>query len=120
MCGASVSRRAASMPGSGGHVAGTASIGKLAGKVRASFIASDRTYGARRVWHDMLAMALNCGLDRVERLMRAAALRARPRWRRLPSDATERLAGSVAANVLDREFAAPAPNRKWIVDFTYV
>ena len=24
-------------------------------KVRASFLASDRTYGARRVWHDMLA-----------------------------------------------------------------
>ena len=28
---------------------------ELAAKVRASFIASDRTYGARRVWHDMLA-----------------------------------------------------------------
>ena len=27
----------------------------LAGKVRASFLASDRTYGARRVWHDLLA-----------------------------------------------------------------
>ena len=24
-------------------------------KVRASFLASDRTYGARRVWHDLLA-----------------------------------------------------------------
>jgi hypothetical protein len=28
---------------------------ELGAKVRASFIASDRTYGARRVWHDMLA-----------------------------------------------------------------
>jgi putative transposase len=26
---------------------------ELGAKVRASFIASDRTYGARRVWHDM-------------------------------------------------------------------
>jgi len=30
----------------------------LEGKVRASFIASDRTYGARRVSHDMLALGL--------------------------------------------------------------
>ena len=28
---------------------------KLGAKVRESFLASDRTYGARRVWHDLLA-----------------------------------------------------------------
>jgi len=28
---------------------------ELGAKVRTSFLASDRTYGARRVWHDMLA-----------------------------------------------------------------
>ena len=32
----------------------------------------------------------------------------------------ERQAGAIAANVLDRGFEAPAPNRKWIADFTYV
>jgi len=26
----------------------------------------------------------------------------------------------LAVNVLDRSFEAPAPNRKWIDDFTYV
>jgi transposase InsO family protein len=26
----------------------------------------------------------------------------------------------VAPNALDRAFEAPAPNRKWIADFTYV
>jgi putative transposase len=40
---------------------------KLCAKVRASFIASDRTYGARRVWRDMLAEGIPCGLHRVER-----------------------------------------------------
>ena len=29
-----------------------------------------------------------------------------------------RQAAAVAANVLDRNFQAPAPNRKWIADFT--
>src|SRR5438874_13655029 len=42
----------------------------LSPKVRASFLASDRTYGARRVWHDLLADGLSCGLHRIERLMR--------------------------------------------------
>jgi putative transposase len=93
---------------------------ELAVKVRASFLASDRTYGARRVWHDMIADGLACGLHRIERLMRRQGLIARPRRRRLPPDRGERQATAAAANVLDRAFDAPAPNRKWIADFTYV
>ena len=89
-------------------------------KVRASFVASDRTYGARRVWHDLLAEGASCGLHRIERLMRLQALKARPRRRRLPPDVGERQVAAVAPNVLDRTFEAPAPNRKWIADFTYV
>jgi putative transposase len=93
---------------------------ELGARVRASFLASDRTYGARRVWRDLLADGLSCGLHRIERLMRLQALKARPRRRRLPPDLGERQAGAVAPNVLDRAFEAAAPNRKWIADFTYV
>jgi putative transposase len=50
---------------------------ELGAKVRASFVASDRTYGARRVWHDLLAEGFSCGLHRIERLMRLQALKAR-------------------------------------------
>src|SRR6185437_14563404 len=78
-------------------------------KVRTSFIGSDRTYGARRIWKDVLADGVSCGLHRIERLMRQQALRARPRRRRLPSDIGERQAGAVAPNVLGRSFNAPAP-----------
>ncbi|HEY5253041.1 MAG TPA: IS3 family transposase [Acidobacteriaceae bacterium] len=93
---------------------------EVGAKVRASFLASDRTYGARRVWHDMLAEGVSCGLHRIERLMRLQALKARPRRRRLPPDLGERQVAAVAPNVLNRIFEAPAPNRKWIADFTYV
>ena len=92
---------------------------ELGAMVRASFLASDRTYGARRVWHDLLADGVSCGLHRIERLMRLQALKARPRRRRLPPDLGERQAAAVASNVLDRGFDSPAPNRKWIADFTY-
>lgn len=90
----------------------------LGARVRASFIASYRTYGARRVWHDVLAEGQPCGLHRIERLMRQQALKARPRRRGLPKDDGQR--SVIAENVLDRQFSAEAPNQKWVADFTYI
>ena len=92
----------------------------LTREVRRSFLDSDRTYGARRVWHDVLAAGLSCGLHAIERLMRGNALKARPRRRRLPVDTGERPTTELPENVLDRQFDAPAPNRKWVADFTYI
>ena len=86
--------------------------------MRQSFLVSDRTYGAHRVWHDILALGQRCGLHRIERLMREHALRARPRRRGLPKDHGQRSA--IADNVLDRQFQADAPNQKWVADFTYI
>ncbi|EYD71511.1 Mobile element protein [Rubellimicrobium mesophilum DSM 19309] len=83
-----------------------------------SFRRSDRTYGARRVWHDVLAEGFACGLHRVERLMRVNGLRARPRRRGLPKD--DGLRSVIADNILDRDFQADRPNQKWLADFTYL
>ena len=90
----------------------------LATAIDRSFKSSDRTYGARRVWHDVLAEELSCGLHRVERIMREHGLRARPRRRGLPKDVGVRAAAS--DNLLDRAFEASAPNQKWVADFTYI
>jgi putative transposase len=90
----------------------------IGAKVRASHVGSYRTYGARRVWHDLLAEGISCGLHRVERLMRVQGLRARPRRRGLPKDQGER--SVIAGNVLDRQFTADRPNQKWVADFTYI
>ena len=89
-------------------------------RVRASFLTSDRTYGARRVWHDMLVEGIACGRHRIERLMRQAALRARPRRRRMPADTSARSTHAVAPNVLNRTFDAASANCKWVADFTYI
>ena len=64
--------------------------------------------------------SVNCGLHRIERLMRTQALRARPRRRGLPKDDGLRPASAIAPNVLDRQFGAARPNQKWIADFTYL
>ena len=63
---------------------------ELASKIRTSFVNSARTYGAWRVWRDVLTEGVSCGLHKIERLMRANALRARPRRRGLPKDAGDR------------------------------
>ena len=90
----------------------------LGSQVRQSFLGSDRIYVARRVWHDVLALGQQCGLHRIERLMREQPLRAKPRRRGLPQDRDQRSA--IADNVLDRQFQADAPNQKWVADFTYI
>ncbi len=86
--------------------------------VRRSFTASDRTYGARRIWHDLLEEGHACGLHRIERLMRQSALKARPRRRGKPKDDGAR--SVIAGNLLDRDFRAERPNQKWLADFTYI
>jgi len=91
---------------------------RLLTEIAKSFQRSDRTYGARRIWHDVLAEGLACGLHRVERLMRLHGLRARPRRRGLPKDDGTR--SIIANNILDRDFQANRPNQKWLADFTYI
>jgi putative transposase len=88
--------------------------------VRTSFVDSDRTYGARRILGDVREAGHQCGRQRVARLMRTAALRARPRRRRRPEDEGIRPEHTIAPNVLDRQFMATAPNQKWVADFTYL
>ena len=75
-------------------------------------MAIDLNYGARRVWHYLLADDVTGRLRRIERLMHQQALRTLPRRRRLPPDLGKRQASAVAAKVLDRAFEAAAPNRK--------
>lgn len=88
--------------------------------IRASFAMSDATYGVRRMLDDVRDAGHVCGRDRVGRLMRAAALRARPRRRAKPTDTGERAEHAIAPNLLDRQFTAMAPNQKWVADFTYI
>ena len=49
-----------------------------------------------------------------------ASLRARPQRRRVPQDEGLRSECAIASSVLDPQFAATGPNRKWVADFTYL
>lgn len=89
-------------------------------RIRESFALSQRTYGSPRVWKDLVVAGERCSENRVARLMRRARIAAQPKPRRKPTDIGMRPEHSIAPNVLERDFAASAPNRKWAADFTYI
>jgi putative transposase len=76
-------------------------------------------YGVEKVWKQLRRECLECGRDRVARLMAGLALAGVVRgkvWRTtVPSEA-----GSRPADLVDRKFMAVAPNRLWVADLTYV
>ncbi len=80
---------------------------------------SRRTYGSPRVHAELRSRGRGVGLHRVERLMRAAGIRAR-RKRRFVRTTTSDPALPVAPNVLARDFRAQLPNRVWSTDITYL
>jgi putative transposase len=89
-------------------------------RIREFFALSGDTYGSPRIWKDLIVAGERCSENRVARLMRAAKLHAQAKPRRTPIDVGLRPEHSIAANLLERDFAAPAPNRKWAADFTYI
>jgi putative transposase len=76
-------------------------------------------YGARKVWRQLGREGIAVGRDRVARLMGALGIagvvRGKPRRTTTPAEADQR-----PADLVDRDFSAPAPNRLWVADLTYV
>ena len=89
-------------------------------RIRESFALSQQTYGSPRVWKDLVGWGESCGENRIARLMRVAKLSAQPKPRRKPTDVGMRPEHSIAPNVLERDFSAAGPNRKWAADFTCI
>jgi transposase InsO family protein len=77
-------------------------------------------YGRRRMHRVLRGEVGAINEKRVGRLMREHGLQSRLRRRFRVVTTDSRHAYPVAANVLDRDFEASAPDRKWLVDLTYV
>jgi putative transposase len=76
-------------------------------------------YGVDKVWTQLRREGIDVGRDRVGRLMAGLGLRGvrRGKFKRTTlSDS----AGSRPADLVERQFKAPAPNRLWLADITYV
>lgn len=92
----------------------------LVALIRAEHRASRQTYGSPRIQAALRRKGVPCGRHRVAHLMRQDGLCARPKRKGHPVT-TQRQPGVVPApNRLNQDFSAPAPNRKWVSDFTYI
>ena len=76
-------------------------------------------YGIEKVWRQLDREGVRAGRNRVARLMRELGLEGVVRGQRkrttVHADLDER-----PADLVDRNFRAPAPNRLWVADLSYV
>ena len=76
-------------------------------------------YGAHKVWRQLNREGIQVGRDRVRRLMRGLQLcgvrRGKVKRTTLPGQVSQR-----PQDLVERSFAASAPNRLWVADLTYV
>jgi putative transposase len=92
---------------------------ELKPKITAIHAENFAVYGAYKVWRVLARKGENVGRDRVARLMSALGLVGATRERSIrttkPADQSMR-----PADLVERTFAAAAPNRLWVADLTYV
>jgi transposase InsO family protein len=88
-------------------------------EIRAAHAASGKRYGSPRIYADLKAQSQHVGRKRVARLMREEGLEGQ-RKRRFRVTTDSRHSHPVAANELNRNFTASAPNRIWVTDITYI
>ncbi len=76
-------------------------------------------YGARKVWLALNREGLAVARCTVERLMGELGLQGAQRGRRVRTTIAD-AAAARPADLVERRFNPPAPNRTWVADFTYV
>lgn len=87
--------------------------------IREQYSLSLGSYGRPRMTMELKEAGLDIGERRVGRLMRINGIKpVRTRRHKVTTDSNHRL--GVAANWLDGDFVAAAPNQKWAGDITYV
>jgi putative transposase len=79
-----------------------------------------RVYGVRKTWKELRRRGIDAGRDRVARLMRAEGLEGVRRGKKRHTTIPDEQAAERARDLLQRDFAASAPNEKWVCDITYL
>src|SRR5690606_39338369 len=80
-----------------------------------------QVYGAGKVWEELRRRGHQVASCRVGRLMRRTGLRGVSRGRvKRCTTVPDRTAAAARPDLLRGDFTAPAPNQRWVADFTYV
>jgi putative transposase len=92
---------------------------ELLEKIRVFHQESRGTYGTPRIHRDLRAAGERVGRKRVARLLKQAGLRgvSRRKWVQTTVRSEH---GRPAPDLVQRQFAATAPNQLWVADITYI
>jgi putative transposase len=93
--------------------------GRLLAQLRAFHARSDGTYGAPRLLEDLREAGVQVGQKRIARLLRGAGLQGVSRRRGVRTTRRGR-EETPAADLVQRDFTAPAPDQLWVADITYI
>lgn len=93
---------------------------QLGERIAAVHTDSRRTYGSPRVFEQLQNEGEAISRKTVESIMRERGLQGKTRRKRVPRTTDSDHDRPVAANLLERDFDASAPNRKWVADITYI
>jgi putative transposase len=93
---------------------------ELLERIRAAYETSRQTYGSPRITAELNSGGVRACRNTVAKCMQKAGLRPRRRRKFVPTTTDSNHDLPIAPNRLDRDFAAAAPNRKWVCDLTYI
>ena len=92
---------------------------RLAARIRTLHTLSRGSYGVPRIFEDLAEEGIHVSRKRIARLMRALGLQGVSRRRGVHTTRRNPDA-QPAPDLVDRDFAAPGPNRLWVADITYI
>jgi putative transposase len=92
----------------------------LAEIIRSLFLKFKKRYGSPRIFREMKALGYRLSRKRVERIMRENKLISTYRKQRKPKTTDSQHDKPISPNLLNRDFTAALPNRKWVSDITYI
>ena len=111
------------------HAAGRADPARLSTRARRDdalkpevqrvFEENFRVYGVRKIWRQLQRKGVSVARCTVARLMRDMGIRGAIRGKPLRTTISDKAAPCPLDHV-NRQFQAPAPDRLWLTDFTYV
>jgi putative transposase len=89
-------------------------------EIRRVFDDNFGVYGARKVWRQLRREGIDVARCTVERLMGELGLQGMVRGKAKRTTTPAEPAGPRPADLVERRFTAPAPNRLWVADLTYI
>jgi transposase InsO family protein len=89
-------------------------------KIRSVHLENRQVYGSPRIHRALLKAGEKVCENTVAKTMRECGIAAQTKKKFVPVTTDSAHDQPVAENLLDRQFTAALPNRKWVVDITYI